>query len=96
MRLTSRVFLCKKFAISVPYLRIMEAPRTISENEIMSLMKALFTPIMPPKNYSFEKRNFETEYEEMKRQYLKKQRQNGTSASAFENDSQVPLSWRLR
>ena len=63
---------------------------------IMSLLKALFTPIMPPKNYSFEQRNFETEYEEMKRQYLNKQRPNGTAAATLEADSQVPLSWRLR
>jgi len=62
----------------------------------MSLLKALFLPIMPPKNYSFEDRNFESEYEEMKLQYTKSQRQNNTSKLVAEAKFDVPLSWRLR
>ncbi|HEY9733748.1 MAG TPA: hypothetical protein V6C89_17665 [Drouetiella sp.] len=61
----------------------------------MSLLKALFTPIMPPKNYSFESRNFESEYEQMKRQYLEAQRRIA-KAGAAADDYQMPLSWRLR
>ncbi|CAN5417178.1 hypothetical protein BH10CYA1_BH10CYA1_02130 [soil metagenome] len=62
----------------------------------MSLLQALFAPIMPPKNYSFEERNFESEYEEMKRQYAKAQRGSSISESASEAKFSMPLSWRLR
>jgi hypothetical protein len=61
----------------------------------MSLLAALFLPIMPPKNYSIVDRNFESEYEEMKKQYLKNQNQNGNDGSR-EAKLNMPMAWTFR
>ena len=39
------------------------------------LIIALFTPMSPPKNYSFTQRNFAQEYQDMKNEYVRKQQQ---------------------
>lgn len=62
----------------------------------MSLLKALFMPIMPPKNYSFEDRNFESEYKEMKNQYLEAQRRIAKAKSSSESNYQMSAPWEIR
>lgn len=60
----------------------------------MSWLKALFLPIVPPKNFSIAEINFEIEYKEMKEQYLKRQQRNDNSDA--EARFSMPLAWTLR
>lgn len=62
----------------------------------MSFIKAFFQPIMPPKNYSFEERDFENEYKQMKREYLKRLREGENDDSIPEIKLNMPLAYRLR
>jgi hypothetical protein len=59
-------------------------------------IQALFLPLLPPTNYCVAERNFETEYESMKKQYLKKQERTSSGKSICEAKLNMPLAWTLR
>lgn len=56
------------------------------------LLIALFTPMSPPKNYSFSQRNFAQEYEAMKAEYMRKQQKQSVYRAGGAAKFEYPLS----
>jgi hypothetical protein len=53
---------------------------------------ALFTPMSPPKNYSFAQRDFAQEYQEMKKEYNRKQQKQNVYRAGGAAKFDYPLS----
>lgn len=57
-----------------------------------NLIMVLFSPMSPPKNYSFSQRNFAQEYEQMRTEYQRKQERPSCSLNTREMKFDYPLS----